>query len=89
MVATEVIWLRRLLASIGIPQTKPTTIFTNSQSAMRLAVNTKSHSRTKHVDIKFHFLCEHVVLCSIEIHYLPTHQQIVDILTKAFPLDQF
>ena len=50
--------LRRLLASIGIPQTKPTTIFTDSQSAMGLAVSPEFHSRTKHVDVKFHFLRE-------------------------------
>ena len=65
--ATEVIWLRRLLASIGIPQTKPTTIYTDSQSAMRLVVNPEFHSRTKHVDVKFHFLREQVVLRSIDI----------------------
>lgn len=87
--ATEVIWLRRLLASIGIPQTTPTTIFTYSQSAMRLAVNPEFHSRTKHVDVKFHFLREQVVLRSIDIHYLPTQQQIADIMTKTLTRDQF
>ena len=88
-VATEVIWLRRLLASIGIPQTKPTTIFTDSQSAMRLALNPEFHSRTKHVDVKFHFLREQVVLRSIDIQYLLTQQQIADIMTKALPPDQY
>ena len=87
--ATEVIWLRRLLASIGIPQTTPTTIYTDSKSAMRLAVNPEFHSRTKHVDVKFHFLREQVVLRSIDIQYLPTQQQIADIMTKALPTDQF
>ena len=62
---------RALLASIGISQTKPNAIFTDNQSAMRLAVNPEFHSRTKHVALKFHFLCEQLVLCSIEIHYLP------------------
>ena len=88
-VATELIWLRRLLASIGIPQTKPTTIYTDSQSALRLAINPEFHSRTKHVDVKFHFLREQVVLRSIEIQYLPTQQQIADIMTKALTPDQF
>ena len=87
-VAIEVIWLRRLLASIGIPQ-RPPTIFTDSQNAMRLAVNPQFHSRTKHVNVKFHFLREQVVLRSIEIHYLPTQQQIADIMTKALTPDQF
>ena len=87
--ATEVIWLRRLLASIGISQTTPTTIFTDSQSAMRLAVNPEFHSRTKHVDVKFHFLREQVVLRSIDIQYIPTQQQIADIMTKALPPDQY
>jgi hypothetical protein len=88
-VATEVIWLRRLLASIGILQTKPTTIFTDSQSAMRLTVNPEFHSRTKHVNVKFHFLREQVVLRTIDIQYLPTQQQIADIMTKALTPDQF
>ena len=87
--ATEVIWLRRLLASIGIPQSNPTTIFTYSQSAMRLAINPEFHSRTKHVDVKFHFVREQVVLHSIDIQYLPTQQQIADIMTKALTQDQF
>ena len=87
--ATEVIWLRRLLASIGIPQSKPTTIFTDSQSAMRLALNPEFHSRTKHVDVKFHFLREQVVLRSIDIQFLPSQQQIADIMTKALTTDQF
>ena len=88
-VATEIIWLRRLLASIGIQQTNPTTIYTDSQSAMRLAVNAEFHSRTKHVDVKFHFLREQVVLHTIDIQFLPTQQQIADILTKALTPDQF
>ena len=88
-VATEIIWLRRLLASIGIQQSTPITIFTDSQSAMRLAVNLEFHSRTKHVDVKFHFLREQVVLHTIDIQYLPTQQQIADIMTKALTPDQF
>lgn len=58
-------------------------------SVMRLAVNPEFHSRTKHVDVKFHFLREQVVLRSIDIQYLPTQQQIADIMTKALPPDQF
>lgn len=56
---------------------------------MRLAINPEFHSRTKHVDVKFHFLREQVVLCLINIQYLPTHQQIADIMTKALTPDQF
>lgn len=44
---------------------------------------------TKHMDIKFHFLQEHVVLHSIEIQHIPSQQQIDDILTKALIPDQF
>jgi hypothetical protein len=56
---------------------------------MRLAVNPEFHSRTKHVDVKFHFLREQVVLRTIDIQYLPTQQQIADIMTKALTPDQF
>ena len=46
VVTKEVIWCRRLLADLGCAQTKPTVIYTDSQSALRLAMNPEFHAHT-------------------------------------------
>jgi hypothetical protein len=51
-----VIWCRHLLAAIGEAQSGPTIIYSDSQSAMRLAVNLEFYANTKHIDIKYHSL---------------------------------
>ena len=88
-VTKEVIWCRRLLAALGYPQTAPTVIYTDSQSALRLAINPEFHAQTKHIDIKYHYTREQILLQSIQLQYINTHVQIVDILTKPLPPEQF
>jgi hypothetical protein len=58
----------------------------DSTSAISVAKNTLLHSRTKHIDVYFHFLRDHYEKGDIELHYIDTTRQLVDILTK--PLDQ-
>ena len=81
-VTKEVIWCRRLLADLGFPQTAPTVIYTDSQSALRLAMNPEYHAQTKHIDIKYHYTREQILLQSIQLQYVNMHAQIADILTK-------
>ncbi|GJU26202.1 retrovirus-related pol polyprotein from transposon TNT 1-94 [Tanacetum coccineum] len=44
------------------------------------------HSRTKHIDIRYHFIRDHILKGDIELHFIPTEYQLVDIFTK--PLDK-
>nr|GEZ01965.1 hypothetical protein [Tanacetum cinerariifolium] len=44
------------------------------------------HSRTKHIDIKYHFIRDHILKKDIELHFIPTQYQLADIFTK--PLDE-
>ncbi|GJX73855.1 hypothetical protein Tco_0312450 [Tanacetum coccineum] len=44
------------------------------------------YSRTKHIDIRYHFIRDHVLKGNIELHFIPTQYQLVDIFTK--PLDE-
>ncbi|GJX79538.1 retrovirus-related pol polyprotein from transposon TNT 1-94 [Tanacetum coccineum] len=44
------------------------------------------HSRTKHIDIKYHFIRDHILKGDIELHFIPTQYQYADIFTK--PLDE-
>ena len=89
MATKEAVWLRRLLTSIGFPQPDPTPLFGDNQSAIRLVKNPEYHKRTKHIDIQYHFIREKFESREIDISYIATTQQLVDIMTKALPRDRF
>ncbi|PKU64052.1 Retrovirus-related Pol polyprotein from transposon TNT 1-94 [Dendrobium catenatum] len=86
---TEVLWLRRLVEELQIPQTSPTPIYCDNTSAISLAKNPVFHARTKHIEIDYHFLRQHLDSGSIIIHHVTSAAQIADVLTKALPITQF
>ena len=58
-------------------------------STIKLAKNPVMHGRSKHIDVRFHFLRE---LCKegvIELKYCTTRDQVADIMTKALKMDTF
>ncbi|GKG11091.1 hypothetical protein Tco_0342491 [Tanacetum coccineum] len=55
-------------------------------SAIAISNNPVLHSRTKHIDIKYHFIRDLVLKGDIELHFIPTQYQLADIFTK--PLDE-
>lgn len=79
----EAIWLRTLLSEIGFPQESPSTIHVDNQGAIALANNPVHHARTKHIDIRHHFIRERIQSQEIELVYCPTDQMIADVLTKG------
>jgi hypothetical protein len=58
----------------------------DNESAIHMADNPVEHSRTKHIDIQYHFLRDHQQRGDIEIAYVNTKNQLADIFTK--PLDE-
>jgi hypothetical protein len=58
----------------------------DNESAIRMADNPVEHSRTKHIDIRYHFLRDSPTRGDIEISYVNTKDQLADIFTK--PLDE-
>ena len=81
----EAVWMRRLLADVGLQQEEPSTIFEDNQGAIELSKNPKFHNRTKHIDISFHFIREQVNLKVISVKYCPTEDMLADIMTKGLP----
>ncbi|GJX23332.1 hypothetical protein Tco_0227777 [Tanacetum coccineum] len=59
-------------------------IFCNT-SAIAILNNPVLHSRTKHIDIRYHFIRDHILKGDIELHFIPTQYQLANIFTK--PLD--
>ena len=81
--AKECIWLRRLIGEIFPRLITQTTLFCDNQAALRLATDDNYHARTKHIDIRFHYIRQTVEDGSINLIYCPTDDMTADILTKA------
>jgi len=79
----KAIWLRWLLAEIGLPDDDPTILQMDSQSAIAIMKNPQFHNRTKHIEVRHHFLCRQVEEEKIELNYVPTNDQVADTLTKG------
>ncbi len=82
-------WLRRLVQDLGDKMATPLEIFEDNQGAIHLASNPGHHKRTKHIDIRHHYLRDVVANGDIKLTYVPTKQQAADLLTKPLPRDQF
>ena len=81
--AKECIWLRRLIGEIFPRLVDQTTVFCDNQAALRLATADNYHTRTKHIDTRYHFIRQTVEDGSITLIYCPTDDMTADILTKA------
>jgi transposase-like protein len=81
-IVCEAIWLRNLLKELEHPQEKPTVIYVDNQSAIKLVKNPVKHGRSKHIDTRYHFLRDHVKRKTIKLKYCHTTEQIADIFSK-------
>ena len=61
----------------------------DNTSAINLSKNPIQHSRTKHIEIRHHFLRDHVLKGDIELEFVPTNWQLADIFTKPLNEEQF
>jgi hypothetical protein len=84
----EAIWLRQLMADVRCTQEEATTIMCDNQGSMSLAKNPTHHSRTKHIDVQYHFIREKLEMKVIELKYCPTEHMVADVLTKALARDR-
>ena len=85
----EAIWLRRLLASVGQQQNSPTTIYEDNEGAISLSKNPRNNSRTKHIDIKYHFVREATQKNNTRIVHCSTKDMVADTFTKGLPKPAF
>jgi hypothetical protein len=84
-VAREVLYLQALIAELYERVISPIHIYCDNQGAITLASNGKFHTRTKHIDLQFHFVRSLVKNGIFNIQYCPTEENIADIFTKALP----
>jgi Reverse transcriptase (RNA-dependent DNA polymerase) len=87
--ACQVIWLRKILEDVGQEQQQPTQIYCDNQSAIAIAKNPVFHGRSKHIDIKLHFIRDLVAEKIVELKFVTSANQKADVLTKTLVLSTF
>ncbi|GKA85808.1 retrovirus-related pol polyprotein from transposon TNT 1-94 [Tanacetum coccineum] len=78
----SILWMKSQLSDYEIHY-KKVPIFCDNTSAIAISNNPVLHSRTKHIDIRFHFFRDHILKGDIELHFIPTEYQLADIFTKS------
>ncbi|KAL8107456.1 hypothetical protein AgCh_024022 [Apium graveolens] len=87
--ACQAVWLRNLLGKITDLKLGVVTIYVDNRSAIDLARNPVFHGRSKHIDIRYHFIRECVERGDIEVKHVKTEEQRADILTKPMSTVKF
>jgi hypothetical protein len=77
----QLLWMRQTLRDYGYKLSK-VPLLCDNESAIRMADNPVEHSRTKHIDIRYHFLRDHQQRVDIEIAYVSTKEQLADTFIK-------
>jgi hypothetical protein len=78
----KTVWLQKLLAGLVNLELEPTLIYWNNQSCVKLSKNPVFHNKSKHMEIKYHFIRDMVQKGAMELRYISTDEQIANILTK-------
>ena len=70
----EVLWLRKLLVDLFDQELMPTLIYCDNQSCIQLSENHIFHDRSKHIEIKYHFICDYVQRGAMTLQYISTDE---------------
>ncbi|GJR80904.1 hypothetical protein Tco_0151689 [Tanacetum coccineum] len=84
----QIMWIRTQLLDYGDRYTK-IPMYCDSKSAIAISCNPVQHSRTKHINIRYHFIKEHAEQGTIELYFVGIEYQLVDLFTKALPKERF
>jgi hypothetical protein len=84
----ELVWCNKLINEL-VKHTYTINLGCDNQSTIKLAKNPVMHQRTKHIDIKYHYVRNEIIDHNIKLYYLPSKSMLADILTKPLPRPQF
>ncbi|GJY98579.1 retrovirus-related pol polyprotein from transposon TNT 1-94 [Tanacetum coccineum] len=84
----QVLWMRTQLTDYGFFYDK-VPIYCDSKSAIAISCNPVRHTRTKHIDVRYHFIKDHVEKGTIELYFVGTKYQLGDLFTKSLPETRF
>ena len=81
----QLLWMRQTLKDYGVICDK-VPLWCDNESAIKISLNQVQHFKTKHIEIRYHFIQDDIRQGEIELNYVNTHDNLADIFTK--PLDE-
>jgi hypothetical protein len=87
--AKVISWSRQFLGELGFTQKDPSIIYEDNKSAIHMVEKGNDKGRTKHIDVRYHYIREMVENGEIRVEYLRTEDMIADMLTKPLAKRQF
>ena len=87
--AQEAVWFKDLLDNFKIYCNDPMIINEDNQSAISIAKNTGNHGKTKHINIKYHYVRDLIQNNIVELKYCPSKEMLADLFTKPLSKQRF
>lgn len=87
--STQAVWMKRVLEKLGYEGNASTVIFCDNSSTIKLAMNPVLHGRSKHIQVRFHFLRNLANDGVVTLRHCGTHDQVADVFTKPLKLESF
>lgn len=87
--ACHCVWLKGILKELGVKDCNCIDIMCDNSSAIKLSRNPVMHRRTKHIDVRYHYLRNLSSEGAVKLAFCRTNDQVADIMTKPVKLDQF
>ena len=84
----QILWMKQTLSDFNLVF-EHVPIKCDNTSAVNILKNLIQHSRTKHIEIRYHFLRDHEQKGDITLEFISTKDQLVDIFTKLLSEEQF
>ena len=88
-VCTEILFIKTITDFLGLEVELPITIFCDNIGAIYIAHNPKNNGRTKHINVKYHFIREYVVDGTVKINFVRSKDNLADPFTKNVGQDAY
>jgi len=85
---SQLVWMKQMLEEYDVKQ-GVLTLYCDNLSAINISKNHIQHSRTKHIDIRHHFIRDLVEEKVVTLEHVTTEEQLADIFTKTLDIKQF
>jgi hypothetical protein len=85
----ETVWLRKLLTGLFNLEMEANTILCDNQSCIKMTKNPVLHDKSKHIEIRYHYIRDMVQRGAIKLQYVSTDEQVADVLTKPLSRVKF
>ncbi len=79
----ELLWVSMALTELGVRQSRPIKVYIDNQAAQRLAENPVNQDRTKHIDVRYHFIRQVLASKKVILEHVDTKENVSDLLTKS------